>query len=142
MRSLIFVALVFAAGMYTGTHAREILHELEAAEQTINNLVDPTLLSSHSRRNGATTSEVASFSNQLTHEPIEYKPQQPLEQVKKFDLRDHFSYLKQYHPNLNRSDLERICRADLVELYYKAFCAQGMERKIARAKAELAVVEE
>jgi hypothetical protein len=55
------------------------------------------------------------------------------------EAKDHFHYLKTYLPDLHRSDLERISPADLQELYYRAYRAQGLGRHEARSKSEAAV---
>jgi hypothetical protein len=55
------------------------------------------------------------------------------------EAKDHFHYLKTYLPDLHRSDLERISPADLQDLYYRAFRAQGLGRREARSKSEAAV---
>ena len=48
----------------------------------------------------------------------------------------HYQYLKQYIPNLQPSDVDRLSVAGLRELYYKAIRNQGMSILKARELAD------
>jgi hypothetical protein len=53
-----------------------------------------------------------------------------------FSNMSHYQYLKQYIPNIQPSDVDRIGSSDLRNLYYKAIRAQGMSMSKARELAD------
>lgn len=53
-----------------------------------------------------------------------------------FSNMSHYQYLKQYIPNLQPSDVDRIAASDLRTLYYKAIRAQGMSMSKAHELAD------